>query len=324
MASKANPVTIGIFVSVAFLLGILSIIYLGVASAFKNSPSFILYFEDSVNGLSEGSPVKFKGVPVGRVKQIFIRKNQDPSSDAVPVLIEIDEEHVTSLGISADLDDPLFLKERVDEFGLRAKLEFISYVTGLLYVELDFHSDVGDPQYVQLPDKQDYLEIPTLNSSIADIQKQIAKAATSLAKIDIGELSDQLTFLLENAGQLIADIPVKELSSDIVGSVRKFREILESGEIEEAISGITAASTSFKTYGDTLNEITPEISQKLVDSLDSLNDVLGEIDSLVDNRYGLHASMNETLEKISRASEAVRRLSSYLERNPNALLSGRK
>ena len=69
MSAKANPVTIGLFVSLAFLLAVLCVVYLGAASAFRDNTTFILYFEDSVNGLSEGSPVKFKGVPIGKVSK---------------------------------------------------------------------------------------------------------------------------------------------------------------------------------------------------------------------------------------------------------------
>ena len=324
MSKKANPVTIGLFVSIAFLLAILSVVYLGAASAFQRNPEFVLYFEDSVNGLSEGSPVKFKGVPVGKVTKILIRKNQADSSDHIPVVIEINAEYVKTLGVSDKIDNRDHLDKQIREMGFRGKLEFISYVTGLLYVELDFHPEAKVPEYVQLPDQQEYLEIPTLKSSISDIQKRVAEAAASLSGIDLPGISAELKSVLRNTNDLITAIPVSDLTADLKASLARLRALLESGEVEKVLVNLSTASATFNEYGKDLREMTPEVAQKLTSSLDQLNLIMTDVKKITDTRYGVSATFMTTLEKVGQASDSVRRLSNFIERNPNALLTGRE
>jgi len=43
---------------------------------FSKTKEFIVYFNDSLNGLSEGAPVKFRGVTIGTVKRVMVQFNQ--------------------------------------------------------------------------------------------------------------------------------------------------------------------------------------------------------------------------------------------------------
>ena len=138
--------------------------------------------------------------------------------------------NIASLGVDDQIDDGNHLKKQIEEFGFRGKLEFISYVTGLLYVELDYHSDAPAPTFVQVESEEMYLEIPTLKSAISDIQKRIAEAAASVAKIDLAGISLELRELLTGMNEFLDAIPVEEIGEDVRISIAKFRELLESGK----------------------------------------------------------------------------------------------
>ena len=58
----------------------------------------MLYFDNSVNGLRVGAPVKLKGVEIGSVKDIRLLVGQGTAGDKIPVIIEIDLKKLTSKG----------------------------------------------------------------------------------------------------------------------------------------------------------------------------------------------------------------------------------
>ena len=65
MGRKANPVIIGAFVVGAVALAVVGIVIFGSGRLFADTTPFVMYFTGSVDGLSVGSPVKFKGVEIG-------------------------------------------------------------------------------------------------------------------------------------------------------------------------------------------------------------------------------------------------------------------
>jgi hypothetical protein len=56
----------------------------------------VAYFPESVNGLENGAPVKFQGVPVGSVRDIMIEINQSDKTFQVPVKFDIDLPRLTT------------------------------------------------------------------------------------------------------------------------------------------------------------------------------------------------------------------------------------
>ena len=67
MASKTNRWKLGAFVLGSFATAIGVAIWLGLENLNREYEVYYSYFNESVDGLSLGSPVKFRGIPVGKV-----------------------------------------------------------------------------------------------------------------------------------------------------------------------------------------------------------------------------------------------------------------
>src|SRR5262245_30717971 len=67
--TKYRRLGVFVFVALALLFGILFL--LGGRSLFQPTLVFETYFNDSVAGLDVGSPVRFRGVPLGQVSEIL-------------------------------------------------------------------------------------------------------------------------------------------------------------------------------------------------------------------------------------------------------------
>src|SRR5919201_6783238 len=63
---------IGVFVITAIVIGVIGVVVLGGGKFFQKTNIIETYIDESVQGLDIGSPVKFRGVPVGNVEQISL------------------------------------------------------------------------------------------------------------------------------------------------------------------------------------------------------------------------------------------------------------
>jgi phospholipid/cholesterol/gamma-HCH transport system substrate-binding protein len=69
---KLSYFKIGVFVISAIVIGVIGVVVLGAGAIFQKRSLIETYIDESVQGLDVGSPVKFRGVPVGRVEQISL------------------------------------------------------------------------------------------------------------------------------------------------------------------------------------------------------------------------------------------------------------
>ncbi len=91
MKTKLSPAVVGAFVLGAFAIGIIALLALGSLSLFSKPERFMVYFDEAISGLDEGSPVKLRGVRVGHVVGISIRYDQATGKSLAAVLCELNQ-----------------------------------------------------------------------------------------------------------------------------------------------------------------------------------------------------------------------------------------
>jgi len=322
MSKQTSAFKVGSFVIAGVVLAVAVILTLGAGRLFSHHAPFILYFADSVHGLSVGSPVKFKGVPIGTVTRIQVALREGQGPQYIPVLVEVDESLILSAsGEKVNIRDPRFVQAQVDK-GLRASLELESFITGRLYVQFDYDSSLAPPVRVQ---KQgETLEIPTLSTGLSEFLK-------SLERVDLPGMSRRVNAVLDNLQQLLADTQLKEVSRQLVRSLDAFEKLVSSPDVTNALLSVTRTSeeahalladlrTEVKPLSGSLTNTADQAAQTLVE----LRQTLGELRRLVASDSPLLGEVNGALEEFSDAARAVRLLADYLNRNPRAVLTGRK
>jgi len=167
---RIDPRVIGSFVVGAILLSVAGLIFFGPGGIISETEIYVLHFDSSVKGLTVGSPVRFRGVKIGQVKDINVRVRTTDYEFYIPVIIEIEPSRIETDGTNLGLFDALknTVKggnplDRLVEKGLRAQLQMDSLVTGRLYVNFDMHPDA--PIY-QVEYPSEYPTLPTISSSL--------------------------------------------------------------------------------------------------------------------------------------------------------------
>ena len=97
MAVATNRWKLGLFVIVGSAVAFAALVLFGAHNFSKKTVDFVSFFDESVQGLEVGSPVKFRGVTVGRVSAIDIAENLRH----VQVTSELSVEQVGRLNLGA-------------------------------------------------------------------------------------------------------------------------------------------------------------------------------------------------------------------------------
>lgn len=172
MKKDPNKLLIGIFLVVGIIffgLIIGRIVWDKYVSDRKNI--FVMYFDESLQGLSEGAPIVFQGVEIGKVVKIKIIANPSKLEFRVPVYGHFKHTHFLSRDKEWKLWNSPNLLEELVRRGLRARLTTQNYLTGQLMIEL-----------VMLPENKleksdnresDFKEIPTVMSKTGAIAKRL-------------------------------------------------------------------------------------------------------------------------------------------------------
>jgi len=175
MSRRANPTLIGGFIIGAIALAVAAALVFGSFTFFQVTRRFVVFFEGTVEGLAVGSPVLFRGVPIGQVHEITIRYNPDKNDLTIPVIVDINPGVIERW-----TPERAFATTKMQgllEKGLRARLESTSFVTGQKAVQLDFFPDT--PIILHQTDIR-FREIPAVPSQVRELMFSAETAAKDL------------------------------------------------------------------------------------------------------------------------------------------------
>ena len=287
---------LGVFALAVVAATIGAIIALGLRSR-TATIRYQTYFDESVQGLSIGSPVKYRGVWIGSIAEIAIA----PDRRQVSVGLGLERESVARLGLATTAPR------------LRTQLA-IQGVTGIRFVDID----VVDPEKYPLPrlgftPARNYIASrPSMFSGlegrlggvIRDLPALIEHGITTLDKV--GVLVDG--FQREQLPGRVADV-VDELG----GTARDLRRWI--GDLQRARLPANAAATLARVDAALVH------LEPLIASAKRTSDAFGELGR--STRSGTR-DLDRTIGEIDEAARAVRELAETLQRQPDMLVKGRR
>ena len=247
----------------------------------------VLYFDQSLRGLSQGASVDFRGIVLGEVRSVGVEYDPVKKSFRMPVTVDmyparlgrafqksVDDDQSSSAGPQ--------LLERMVARGLRGQLRTGNLLTGQLYVALDFFPNAAKAK-VTLDTSREIVELPTVPNSLDELQTQLASIARKIDKVPFDEIGVNLRETLKSANILIKqlDAQVVPEMKDTLGAARKTfstaDQILQKdspvqSDLREALQQLTQTMQSLNALSDYL-ERHPE---SLLRGKGSKQDKLGE------------------------------------------------
>jgi paraquat-inducible protein B len=262
------------------------------AASYSYREYYLLYFNETVRGLSAGASVDFHGIKIGEVISVRLLFDQDTLTFRIPVLIAIEPDRIEFSGESAIAEYKMV--EKLVEKGLRAQQRIGNLLTGQCYVSLSIVTGAV-PQRINYDDI--YPVLPTVPQTMEEI------AATTKK-------------LLERFNNL----PLEETLADIREAARQVKAMTGSKTLESAIDNIDQSFSRFKQVAANFDDQTlvriDDLLARGEDLLATANTVLGEGAPAVYN-------LNRLLIELQDAARAVEALADYLEQHPSAIVFGK-
>lgn len=330
MKTKLRPTIVGAFVIGAFVLGLVALLAFGGISVFSKPQRFVVYFDESIHGLDLGSPVKLRGVRIGRVAGLNVRYEAENNRSVVAVVCELNRDMVTdSRGVQLDVSSREELQQLVDR-GLRAQLGVLGLATGLLFVELDF---VNPQEYPAPPVafQPRYLVVPPMPSALSEYQANLTEILNDMRRIDFAGISTEFKGLLVDTRKQLEGVDLKGAVAQWQRTGAQFEALAASPEIKESFVNLNLAIGDLRRVLASVDAQVAPAGKELAETLAQAKVALGTFNAtaaaahqFIGAQSGLGDDAGRALEQISAAAEAVQRLADFLERNPQALITGKK
>jgi phospholipid/cholesterol/gamma-HCH transport system substrate-binding protein len=314
MAKARTHLKLGLFTLVAVASLLIAAFALGARSMRDEAVYRHMYFDESVQGLEIGSPVKYRGVALGTVSAIDLA----PDRRHVHVVASLEVGSMRRLGLVSPRDNP---SELVFPSTLRAQLG-TQGITGVKFINFDFVAGTaGAGQSFSFEVAEGTIAVaPSLFKTLED---------TALGSLDdLPAISSTTLATLKQVDQITADLNREQLPL----------------RVAKALDGVNGAITDLRLVIKDVDRA--KLPAKLATALDSLTKALAKLEAVVsglegkdglitsarratdalgDVGIGVGASTGElerTLRDIGEAAQAIKDLSLTLERDPDMLLKG--
>jgi len=344
MSKKSNPATVGAFVAGAIAILIGALIVFGGGSMFRQTKKWVLFFEGSVKGLSQGSPVVFKGVRIGSVSSIRVHIDKD-NNIHTPVVIELDPSQYEKDDNKMTTEESLVATRVMIDRGLRAQLQLQSLITGQLLVQLDFYP--GRPPRLVAPEYCTLPEMPTIPSASQEISKtleslpleEIAKSIYSITKgldqfINSPELSNTLSELnatLKRAHSVLAKIEthVDPIGSEAQRVLVSARALLDHNDakigslLEDLEKTSSLTREEIQKFVTRLEQISAKADEQFTGFFNAITTISGYAEKMATDQTGFRHDLHQTLAELEAAWRAIRLLAEYMEQHPESLIQGK-
>lgn len=314
MASIKTKFAVGLFVVTGLAVAFFAIIWLGTSHYFEKGKLYSAYFDESVQGLSKDSPVKYRGVTIGRVQDILVA----PDAALIELVIKIESD------LKPDKD-------------VVAQLKSVG-ITGIMFVELD-RKKKGEPDHSpKIGFPPSHTIIDTKPSEIKRFMDSLNLVITQINKMDLEGISVKSKAALDKINAAVAEAKIKELSSDIKSSLDKWDRAMESIDRAGDTFNLFTQNTD-KTVSNLNNTIT-KLDNVITDNRDEIAGAIRNFDSAVNdavtliregtvlvqktdyNISSMQRQISATMQSIEKTSESLNRSIDVISDQPAMLLFG--
>ena len=318
----------GVFVAGALLVLIGTMFFLGLADEFAERVYLVTTFNESVQGLSKGSAVKYKGVPIGQVEQIRIMTAEriirvDMSIDPAAFGGLEDQSGKTPIEKLQD-----FCRE-AQKNGLGCRLD-LAGITGMRYIEMDYiPPEKRRKTALPVIDEPGVFYFASAPGTFNNIIDSVAVSLDKIANVNIAQIASDLDSNLKALNEILTNPSIRK-SLDrlerITGNVEalsgNFAEHLTGEDLKKLIDGVNNNLNNISQLTSQLNGKlsdvnTRELNKQIVEVLTASRMLIDELQNDSDDAVTIIRKLNSVLGNLNEFIDG-------LKDDPSSLVRGRK
>lgn len=275
LITRAQKIKLGVFLTTAFLILIITLLILGGSRLIEKRDNYFIRFSTSLSGLDVGSPVKYNGINVGRVEKIRLDRDNiavtivEISTDYGTPIKENTKAIVSTLGITGlkyiDLvgstnDSPTISSGSEIPEGqslldnLTGKATTIALKTEMLignFIELTSENNRAKIENILVQTEKLISELaktveetrPLIVNSTKSLSEGTQQLNTTLGTLNklVSSNEKVISNILKNTEEMIAGLhsqqsTIQRLLGNVNGTVEDFRKVINDGTLKEAIA----------------------------------------------------------------------------------------
>ncbi|GEM_PF-650439 len=314
MASEKSYARIGVFLFVVLIVVLATAMFFIHRSREREVLTAVTYTNENVSGLDVSSPVRYRGVPVGRVSDIHV----DPSTGSIEIGFEVFLDRLTTVGIDIHQAKSATNAGMIEK--LRAQIVG-NPVTGEGYLLLDRPVNPPPPTPLGFKPTRTYVpSMPTMLSKVRDRLPEVLERAESTLQ-NLREIIDRVPASLDrsdrfftNVERILQESQLPELSADS----RRF--LATTSEHLAQIEKVTSQLTRLIDTGETVTKLAEETRASINEA--DLPATTRSARSTLDSTGLAADELRRSLPAIRQSLEELRRLARLLEEQPESVVYG--
>jgi len=230
----------------------------------------VMYFNESVRGLSVGAPVLLRGIPIGKVTSMNLEIDAKTADIEIPVVVEVEPDRIVII----NKDPNMTPKENIAHLvakGLRAQLQTGSLLTGQLFIALDLFPQ---SKVVTHSNNTGYPEFPTTPNAMNQIINSAQAVMDKISKLPLETMTAEINKTLESlqgttkaatktlvtaTGTLSSADKTIQSADKTMSSAQHVLSTLEPGsttqyELNQLLQELTQTATSVRELTDYLDQ----------------------------------------------------------------------
>lgn len=241
MGGRGLYLRVGLLVVAGIVLAVGFVLFLAGRQGSGASAVYETYSRESVQGLDVGAPVRYRGVPIGRVTEIglvsaqYRRPEGTMYGEAFQLVVVRFAVDIIQVGEVPELDEAIRL-------GLRARIA-AQGITGVNYVELDFVNPDRFP-VPRIPWTPRYPVIPAVPSTVAQVTTAAEQIVERLSRVPLEEMVTDLAGLLSALNTQAVEGDVATTLREAARSMTLLRQVLEAGDLQATLAELRQAAAA--------------------------------------------------------------------------------
>jgi ABC-type transporter Mla subunit MlaD len=309
MRAKTNYSKLGLFVLGGVALLIAGLLAFGAKSYLSPKTKFETAIPGEVSGLSVGSRVEFRGVPVGKVTRITFAWVLYPQSKSRLIIVQFEVEgDLVPLPAGMDMKSAL---QQVTDKGLRAMVKGQG-ITGTSLLALEMLNPISYPP-LPLDYTPHVLYVPSAPAQFTRMLEAIEASLDHIQRLDIAGIGQSITNTLGSVAQLSDKLGKIDLQAVSTNANSVLAEVRNAAvKIQDTVGQVQETIKSMKL--DTVSQNADGLVSGLRESNAKLQTVL--------DRAGA-VPLQQTVAELQRALESLNDVLTELKRYPSGFLFGK-
>jgi ABC-type transporter Mla subunit MlaD len=321
MAVEKSYARLGLFIVVTLAVVLATALFFIQRMKSREVIAAVTYINENVSGLDISSPVRYRGVPIGRVADVRV----DPNGVSIEVDFELFRDRLVTIGLNT---------RRIEELASTAMFKRLrarvvsNPVTGESYLLLDLLESPPPPISLGFTPNRPYVpSMPSMISKVEDRLPEVLERAEAMLHIlkeiatRIPDSIDRSDRFLTNVERILQESQLPTLSAD----TRRFLTTTS-----EQLAHIEQVKSELARLVETAERI-DKLAEQTRAMMKETNDTINAADlpattkvarETLDSAMLAADDLRHSLPAIRHSLEQVRQLAQYLEDEPESVVHG--